>query len=204
MTGGGGNAKKNPEITGSSKTPSAAGLATIASKSNHDGNRTKEAYPWLDVGRPIPAGCQIPDSGGIGGRRQWQKFSSPHVPLGDLQGSAPPTRRDRTPEPRASGAVFARAPAIPRSTSLDMLSHSVMFSGTQGAKPPSQAPKRGRTWRRAKDRASNSLGVGRGGDGDETNKTISFRDATLVAWVNSVLFFEHEDDDEPHGKTLFR
>lgn len=54
-------------------------------------------------------------------------------------------------------------------------------------------------------RASSSGSGGGGGvdyDDDEEKErgTISFRDASLVAWLNSVLNFEQ--NDQAHGETL--
>eukprot|EP00752_Nemacystus_decipiens_P011458 g10175.t1 len=167
-----------------------------------------EAYPWLSggvVGRPRPT----PAAGALLGdrRQQFQKSAISRRPL--AKANAPSARRrGRTPEPTSSGSARRAgvpAPAIPRSTSLDMLSHSTLISAAAGKSQ--QASKRSRSWRRPMGRASSTSagGIGAGGDGaegdmDEEAGTISFRDAALVAWLNSVLNFEQ--DDHAHGETL--
>lgn len=186
------------------ETPSAADDLTATTRRSIRAVRREgaagEAYPWLNggaVGRPRPAGGQQAQGRD---RRQWQKLNESHKPLGDLQGSALPTRRrGRTPGPSPDAGVGVSAPAIPRSSSLDILSSSLVSSATTAA--AKQATKRSRSWRRPMGRASSSgnggTGGGTSGDEDEEKGTIYFRDAALIAWLNSVLLFEQND----HGKT---
>lgn len=158
-----------------------------------------EAYPWLNggvVGRPRAAVA-------TGDRRQWQKHAGAHKPLVD-QNAPSARRRVRTSEPSSgSGFAGASAPAIPRSTSFDMMSQSTLVSA---AAKSQQASKRTRSWRRPMGRASSTSmgGVGSGDmdddDEEEGRGTISFRDAALVAWLNSVLNFEN--NDHGHGETF--
>lgn len=204
--------KKSVRFGGATdQMPSAADDLAAPTRRSMRGARREgsagEAYPWLSrgaVGRPRPA-QQIQGRD----RRQWQKSKASHQPLGDLLGSAPPPRRrrGRTSEPSSGAGVDGvSAPAIPRSTSFDMLAQSTLVSSAAAAAKQSQATKRSRSWRRPKERASSSTGGSGdggsdGGDAEEERVTISFRDAALVAWLNSVLFFE-QNHQHPSGKTL--
>lgn len=201
--------------TATGQAPSAAAELAVTTRRTMRGARREqgtageaEAYPWLNagaVGRPRPVA-----------QRQWQKPNA--RPLGDADaksGTPPERRRGRTTEPGSAGsrrADLSARTAIPRSTSFDMvLSHSTLVSGssTAAAATSSQAPKRNRSWRRRPmGRSSSTSGAGGGrrargtdSDEDEERGIISFRDAALVAWLNSVLNFE-QDGQHAHGKTL--
>eukprot|EP00903_Cladosiphon_okamuranus_P009068 g8669.t1 len=212
-------------------TPAAAAQIAAATRKSMRGARREgagaagEAYPWLNggvVGRPSLRQQQqhsVRDRDRTSPGEQWQKLDHPaHKPLRAANGRAPPARqrvRDRSLDPTGSGtapsAAAAPAPAISLSTSYDMLSQSTLVSS---ATAKSQALKRTRSWRRPMGGASSgggeSGGSGSGsgsGDGveddddEEEKATISFRDAALVAWLNSVLNFE-QNGQLAYGETL--
>lgn len=150
---------------------------------------------------------------------QWQKSATSHGPVADRQGSAPPASgRGRS----LGGTTDHGEAAVPRSSSQDMLSNAALAlttptkaaaaaaaastlpaSGFTQSQSQRSTPKHTKSWRRPM-----GVGGGRGrggrrggssrsdGDDDDVDEggVISFRDATLVAWLNSVLVFERLEE----------
>ena len=202
-----------------SKTTTAAkGVGAEASRrsisssrrgSAQPGGGGENAYPWLNagaVGRPRSTGQHQQQR--IRGR-QWQTSSPSQAPPLDQkqQGGALRSR----PRGRMLGESSAAGP-VPRSSSQDMLSQAALVltasataSPARGTKSlqstPKHSPKHTRSWRRPLGGGSRGRRGGGGGGGggtssdDEEREVISFRDATLVAWLNSVLVFERTREE---------
>lgn len=193
------------------------------------GGGGENAYPWLNagaVGRPRSAGPlqqqRARARDGTIRQRQWQKSATSDGPLTDhLQRRAAPAAQ----RGRSLGETDHGAEAFPRSSSQDMLRNATLVSTTPTAASAAAAstlpaagftqsqnstPKHARSWRRPMG-VGGSVGRSRGGsssrsdgdeDGVEGGGVISFRDATLVAWLNSVLIFERHEEKQRDADDL--
>lgn len=173
-------------------------------------------YHWLTkgglnsgVGRPTRH-HRVP----VGRERRPLQRSSPLAARGD----APPPTGQQPTEPPAqqdsstpSAADLSPGYSFPRSSSADsMLATTSSLATGPSASYTSAVAMSPATRKRGGGKSRGGLGMrrggssGGGGDGssgagcedeedDEEDRRISFRDATLVAWLNSVLF-AHEDE----------
>lgn len=178
------------------------------------GRPGERPYAWLNGGG-LNSGVGRPSISRMPGRdrRSLQKQRTSHFALGDLQGSAPPTRPGSRTAADPTG-VSVHMPGdmnggsgmpttsgsssgdIRRSkSSADILAaasfpdRAAAASASASADSAAAAIKRSRSWRRPLGRRGSS-----GVEDDPDAGTISFRDAALVGWLNSVLFFERKEE----------
>jgi len=208
-----GRRRRSVGLDGSEKPSVKATSAAATSRpASSGGGGGENAYPWLNagaVGRPRSAGLQQRARARGGSRqRQWQKSATSHGPHID-----PLVAR------RGLSLDGSADKAVPRSSSQDMLLNANLMLTTptkaaEGAaatlpipgttQSQHSSPKHARSWRHPM--GGGSVGRSRGrrrrgssrSDGDEDGEgeggVISFRDATLVAWLNSVLLFERNEE----------